>query len=130
MPVTQQLGNERRLPRIPLQASVTYLTPEIQGNGLLVDASREGLRIQSNSAVHVGMRLALVLVLPTDQEPVIIQDATVQWVRGNHFGVRFVTWSANAEARLDNFFWAGIVRACESLLNLMDEPGKARSLEA
>ena len=125
MAVIQQLSNGRRVPRIPLQASVTYLTPEFLAKGLIVDASREGLRIQSNDAVHVGMRLALVLFLPNDQEPVMIEDATVQWVRGNHFGVQFVKWSTNAEARLGRFFWAGIERACESLFALINEPDKA-----
>jgi hypothetical protein len=126
MAVIQQLSNVRRLPRIPLQASVTYLTREVLAQGLIVDASRQGLRIQSHDAVHVGMRLALVLFLPNDQEPVMIEDATVQWVRGNHFGVQFVQWSTNAEARLGSFFWAGIERACESLFALINEPDKAR----
>ena len=126
MAVTQQLRNVRHRPRIPLQTSVTYLTPEIQAKGLVIDASREGLRIESDDPVHVGMRLALVLFLPDDQEPVMIEDASVQWVRGNHFGVQFVKWSANAEDRLGSFFWAGIERTCQSMLDLInDEPSKA-----
>ena len=125
MAVTQQRWYVRRVPRIPLQASVTYLTREIQAKGLIVDASREGLRIQSDHAVHVGMRLALVLFLPNDHEPVMIEEATVQWVHGNHFGVRFVKCSTNAEARLSSFFWAGIEGACQSLCDLINEPAKA-----
>lgn len=82
MAVPQQPWYVRRVPRIPVQTSVTYLTPEIQAKGLVVDASREGLRIESDDPVHVGMRLALVLFLPDDQEPVMIEDATVRWVRG------------------------------------------------
>ena len=126
MAVPQQPWYVRRVPRIPVQTSVTYLTPEIQAKGLVVDASREGLRIESDDPVHVGMRLALVLFLPGDQEPVMIEDATVRWVRGNHFGVQFVKWSANAEDRLGSFFWAGIERTCRSLLDLINEPSVAR----
>ena len=92
------------MPRIPLQASINYLTPEIMAKGRVIDVSREGLRIESQDPVHVGMRLALVLYLSNDQEPVIIEDATVQWAIGTHFGVKFVKWSTNAEARLNNFF--------------------------
>lgn len=124
MVMTKQLRNVRCLPRIPLQAAVTYLTNEILAKGLVVDASREGLRIESHDPVHIGMRLALVLFLPHDQEPLMIEDATVQWVCGKHFGVQFVKLSTNAEARLGNFFWAQIEDACQSLLHLMDEVGQ------
>ena len=71
------------------------------------------------------MRLALVLYLSDDQEPVMIEDATVQWAIGTHFGVKFVKWSTNAEARLNNFFWKGIQEKCQSILHLMTEAAKA-----
>jgi PilZ domain len=127
MVMTKQLRNVRHLPRIPLQGSVTCLTPEILAKGLLVDASREGLRIESNVPVHIGMRLALVLFLPQDQEPLMIEEATVKWVCGKHFGVQFVKWSTSAEARLGNFFWAGIESACEWLCHLLAKPAEPRS---
>ena len=93
--------------------------------GRVIDVSREGIRIESQDPVHIGMRLALVFYLSNDQEPVIIEDATVQWAIGTHFGVRFVKWSTNAEARLNNFFWTGIQEKCQSLLHLMTEAAKA-----
>jgi len=92
--------------------------------GRAIDVSREGLRIESQDPVQVGMRLALVFYLSNDQEPVIIEDATVQWAIGTHFGVKFVKWSTNAEARLNNFFWTGIQEKCQSLLHLMTEAAK------
>jgi len=78
MVVSEKAWNNRCVPRIPLQASINYLTPEIIGKGLAIDVSREGLRIESQDPVHIGMRLALVLYLSNDQEPVMIEDATVQ----------------------------------------------------
>jgi transcriptional regulator with GAF, ATPase, and Fis domain len=96
--------------------------------GLVVDVSREGLRIESRELVHVGMRVALVLYLSKDYEPVMIEDATVQWTNGTHFGIKFVKWSANAKARLNNFFWTGIQEKCDSLLHLMTEAAKAAPL--
>ena len=110
--------------RIPLQASISYLTPEIMGKGMVIDVSREGLRIESQDPVHIGMRLALVLYLANDQEPVMIEDARVQWAIGTHFGVQFVKWSTNAEARLSRFFWTGIQEKCDSLLDLVTEAVK------
>ncbi|HKY73169.1 MAG TPA: PilZ domain-containing protein [Nitrospira sp.] len=116
------------MPRIPLQASISYLTPEIMAKGLAIDVSREGLRIESQDPVHVGMRLALVLYLSHDQGPVMIEDATVQWANGTHFGVKFVKWSKDAESRLYNFFWTGIEEKCQSLLHFMTEATKASPL--
>lgn len=116
------------MPRIPLQASISYLTPEIMAKGLVTDVSREGLGIESHNPVHVGMRLALVLYLSHDQDPVMIEDATVQWANGTHFGVKFVKWSKNAEVKLNNFFWTGIQEKCQSLFHLMTEATKALPL--
>lgn len=116
------------MPRIPFQGSISYLTPEIMAKGLVIDVSREGLRIESQDPVHVGMRLALVLYLSNDQEPVMIEDATVQWAIGTHFGVKFVKWSTNAKARLNNLFWTGIQEKCDSLLHLLTEAAKASPL--
>jgi hypothetical protein len=128
MVVSEKAWKGRCVPRIPLQASINYLTPEIVGKGLAIDVSREGLRIESQDPVHIGMRLSLVLYLSNDQEPVMIEDATVQWAIGTHFGVKFVKWSTNAEAKLNNFFLTGIQEKCDSLLDLMSEAVKASPL--
>lgn len=128
MVVNEKAWTDRCVPRIPLQASINYLTPEIMAKGLVIDVSREGLRIESQDPVPIGMRLALVLYLSNDQEPVMIENATVQWAIGTHFGVKFVKWSPHAEARLDNFFWTGIQEKCQSLLHLLTEAAKASPL--
>jgi DNA-binding NtrC family response regulator len=128
MAVDEKAWKDRCVPRIPLQASISYLTPEIMAKGLVIDVSREGLRIESQDPVHIGMRLALVLYLSNDKEPVMIEDATVQWAIGTHFGVKFVKWSTNAEAGLNHFFWTGIQEKCQSLSHLMTEAAKASPL--
>ena len=128
MAVNEKVWKERCEPRIPLQASISYLTPEIMAKGLVLDVSREGLRIESHDPVHIGMRLALVLYFSKDQEPVMIENATVQWAMGTHFGVKFVKSSQDAEARLNNFFWTGIQQKCQSLLHLMTEAAKTSPL--
>jgi PilZ domain-containing protein/regulatory Fis family protein len=128
MVVNEKAWNGRCVPRIPLQASINYLTPERLGKGMVIDVSREGLRIESHDPVHIGMRLALVLYLSKDQEPVMIEDATVQWTIGTHFGVKFVKRSTNAESRLNDFFWTGIQEKCDSLVDLMTEALKTSHL--
>jgi hypothetical protein len=128
MVVNEKAWNGRCVPRIPLQASINYLTPERLGKGMVIDVSREGLRIESHDPVQIGMRLALVLYLSKDQEPVMIEDATVQWTIGTHFGVKFVKRSTNAESRLNDFFWTGIQEKCDSLVDLMTEALKTSHL--
>ena len=128
MVVNEKAWNGRCVPRIPLQTSINYLTPERLGKGMVIDVSREGLRIESHDPVHIGMRLALVLYLSKDQEPVMIEDATVQWTIGTHFGVKFVKRSTNAESRLNDFFWTGIQEKCDSLVDLMTEALKTSHL--
>lgn len=130
MAINEKAWTDRCVPRIPFQASINYLTPEIMAKGLVIDVSREGLQIESQEPVPIGMRLALVLYLSNDQEPVMIEDATVQWAIGTHFGVKFVKWSTNAKARLNNLFWTGIQERCQSLLHLMTEAAKASPLNA
>ena len=125
MAVSDKARDHRCVPRIPLLASINYLTPEVLAKGLVIDVSREGLRIESQDPVHIGMRLALVFYPSHDQEPVMIEDARVQWAIGTHFGVKFVKWSTNAEARLKDFFWAGIQEKCNFLLDLLAEAAKA-----
>ena len=75
MAINEKAWKERRVPRIPFQASISYLTPEIMAKGLVTDVSREGLRIESQDPVHIGMRLALVLYLSHDQDPVMVEAA-------------------------------------------------------
>jgi hypothetical protein len=129
MAANEKAWKDRCVPRIPFQASISYLTPEIMAKGLVIDVSREGLRVESHYPVHSGMRLALVLYLPTDEEPLMIEDATVQWATGTHFGVKFVNWSSNAQARLTNYFWTGIQERCQSLLHLMTEAPDPSALD-
>jgi PilZ domain/Bacterial regulatory protein, Fis family len=128
MAVNEKAWKDRCVARIPLQASISYLTPDIMAKGLVTDLSREGLRIESHYPVHTGMQLALVLYLPDDQKPVMIEEATVQWASGTHFGVKFVKWSTNAESTLNNFFWTRIQEKCQSVLRLMTEAAKALPL--
>ena len=42
-----------------------------------------------NAPVSVGMALALQMFVPGDPEPLLIDRAIVQWVKGAEFGVNF-----------------------------------------
>ena len=64
-----------------------YLSEDFLGKGTVWDMSSGGWRIQGDHQVKIGMRLTLRMDLPDEQVPLEIEQAIVQWVRGQDFGV-------------------------------------------
>ena len=69
--------------------SVQYFLDGIAGEGIIDDLSLSGSYITGNTSVSVGMVLALQIFVPWDPEPLLIDRATVIWVKGSEFGVDF-----------------------------------------
>lgn len=61
------------------------------GEGIIKDLSLRGSYLTGNAPVSVGMALALQIFVPGDPEPLLIDRATVKWVKGSEFGVDFDT---------------------------------------
>jgi hypothetical protein len=70
---------------------VRYVLDGIAGQGIIDGPSPSGCFISGNRPVFVGMALALQMFVPGDPEPLLIDRATVIWVRGAEFGVNFDT---------------------------------------
>ncbi|MFI5247329.1 MAG: hypothetical protein ACHQWV_02110 [Nitrospirales bacterium] len=68
-----------------------YLGNGIAGEGMIEDFSLSGSYMSGNAPVSVGMALALQIFVPGDPEPLLIDRAIVQWVKGSKFGVDFGT---------------------------------------
>jgi len=75
--------------RFPMQISMTYLGQVSAGRGIVVELSRVGCRILGNDPVIAGETLNVRIALPTSTKPLIIEQATVKWVKGLEFGVAF-----------------------------------------
>ena len=73
---------------LPVQISMIYLGQVSAGRGIVQELSRVGCRILGNDPAIVGETLNLRLSL-TSGKPLIIERATVQWVKGLEFGVAF-----------------------------------------
>ncbi|MFO0706386.1 MAG: PilZ domain-containing protein [Nitrospira sp.] len=67
--------------------SVVYRGHGLSGEGLLKNISLTGGQIKGTTPVTEGMVLALEIRLPTGDEPLLIDRAVVQWVKGLEFGV-------------------------------------------
>ena len=79
--------NLRKNQRLKKLVSVRYVMRDgIAGEGIIKDLSLSGSYITGNVAVSVGMALALQIFVPGDPEVVLIDQATVKWVKGSEFG--------------------------------------------
>lgn len=81
-----------RKPHRPTRVvSVRYLWGGIAGEGIIDGLSLSGSHLTGNIPVSIGKVLALHLFVPGDLEPLLIDRATVIWVKGAEFGVAFDT---------------------------------------
>ena len=79
----------RKDQRLKKLVPVRYLGDGIAGEGIIKDLSLSGSYITGNAPVSAGMVLALQIFVPGDPEPLLIDRATVKWVKGSEFGVDF-----------------------------------------
>jgi hypothetical protein len=91
------MRKNRRLKKL---VPVRYLRDRITGEGIIKDLSLSGSYITGNVAVSVGMELALQIFLPGDPAPLLIDRATVKWVKGSEFGVDFDTSEPQVAERI------------------------------
>jgi hypothetical protein len=75
--------------RFPVQISMTYRGQDSVGQGIVCELSRVGCRVLGNDPVIAGQTLSVRITLPTSPKPLIIEQATVQWVKGLEFGIAF-----------------------------------------
>ena len=80
--------------------SVRYLRDGIAGEGLIDSLSLSGSCITGNRPVSIGVALALQMFVPGDSEPLLIDRATVIWVKGAEFGVVFDTPTPKVAERI------------------------------
>ena len=80
------MRKDQRLKRL---VPVRYLGDGIVGEGIIKDISLNGSYITGNTAVSIGAVIALQIFIPGDPEPLLIDRATVKWVKGSDFGVDF-----------------------------------------
>ena len=81
----------RKHQRLKRLVPVRYLRDGIVGEGITNDLSLSGSYMTGNAPVSVGMALALHMFVPGDPESLLIDRATVVWVKGSEFGVDFDT---------------------------------------
>ncbi len=76
--------------RVPAQVKSLVRANSHEVEGETRDVSLGGARIKSSLIVEPGRQIAVKLIVPGDDTPILIEQARVQWNVDRTFGVRFV----------------------------------------
>jgi hypothetical protein len=85
--------------RVPAQLKSLLLGNSHEVEGITLDLSIGGARIESEIDVFPGKQIRVRLVVPGEEEPLLIDQALVRWVDEDTFGIQFLT--VNQEGRDD-----------------------------
>ena len=75
--------------RVPAQLQGFLLGNSHETEAVTLDLSVGGARFDCDLEVYPGKVIRVRLIIPGAEEAVLIEDARVQWVGGEEFGVSF-----------------------------------------
>ena len=90
----------RKAQRLKTFATLRYFGDGVAGEGIIKDLSLNGSYITGNRPVSMGMVLALHIFVPGEAELLLIDRATVKWVKRAQFGVDFDTHEPKVAERI------------------------------
>jgi len=76
--------------RVPAQVKSLLKANSHEVEGETVDLSLGGARIESSLIVQPGKQITVKLIIPGGEDPIYIDQAQVQWIHDQTFGVRFL----------------------------------------
>lgn len=76
---------------------------DAEGEGVILDLSPGGCKINSEAGVKVGDAMSLIMLLPGESSPMVVDLALVRWGGEACFGVEFVSMGTVELARLRQF---------------------------
>ena len=84
-------SDRRATPRFRVHFRTTFSGPTVlEGNGTILDLSLWGCRVETPTPVHPSLSMEVRIHVPDLEWPLMIDGATVQWVRGQTFGLGFL----------------------------------------
>lgn len=78
-------------------------TPTGAGEGLLLDLSAEGCRIECTHPLPVNTYLSLRLLISPTEPPILVDLAAVRWAREKESGIHFLSVQPPQAQRLKKF---------------------------
>lgn len=92
----------RRHQRFPVHFQSMFSGPQRgESVGTIVNLSKSGCRVKTDSKVYSGMHISLRFDVPGEESPLRIDRAAVRWTRGDEVGVGFITVAPPHQDRLD-----------------------------
>lgn len=83
-------ADRRATPRFRVQFRTTFAgVTKAEGTGVVLDLSLGGARVESGHAPRPGAGLELRIYVPGEDWPLMVDSATVQWAKGEVFGLAF-----------------------------------------
>lgn len=90
--------------RFPVQFQALFsVANHAVGEGMTLNISTGGCKIESESRVEPGTELELHIHLPNQTSTLEIKRAAVSWSRDREFGVKFLSMRTEEELRLRLF---------------------------
>ena len=101
--------DRRYAERVPIHYRVTYLGSEgarlIKTEGSLRDLSQTGCKVLGTLLPTLGSTLTVTLHLDDGHAPLCLTDATVSWIKGSMFAVRFPKLAEEERKRIQGVIW-------------------------
>jgi len=95
--------HERKHVRFAVQRPVTFQGDTLSGNGTILNISREGCAITSETAAGNESYVQLKMQLQEKEEPIQVDLAAIRWSSAAKFGVEFIKMHPEAGLRLQQF---------------------------
>jgi PilZ domain len=94
---------ERKHVRFAVQRPVTFHGDILSGKGTILNISREGCAITSETVAGTESYLQLNMQLVEGDEPIQVNLAAIRWSSAAKFGVEFIKMPPEAGIRLQQF---------------------------
>jgi hypothetical protein len=92
----------RRYQRFPVRFQSVLSSPHrSEWVGMVMNLSKGGCLVETDSQVYAGMQISLRFDVPDEESPISVARAAVRWNRGREIGVGFITVVPPHQARLD-----------------------------
>ena len=90
----------RQYLRFSVKVPVVFKGPNLAGEGTVYNISAGGCMIEGNQDVEQGAVLALSIRMADQEPPLMVAQASVQWVVRRKFGLKFQQVEEQEQARL------------------------------
>lgn len=95
------MEERRKHQRAPVRYLGTFSTMRgVAGEGIVLDLSLGGCRVESSRYVQPGTELTMRISLPNQVGSFAVDRAMVRWARGRQYGLSFVAVPFEEQARL------------------------------